>query len=53
MKPVVYNGPRDVSADDVEDAKIETATDVLVRLTTDPTRWRNRAKPLSRSVCFS
>jgi threonine dehydrogenase-like Zn-dependent dehydrogenase len=33
MKAVVYNGPRDVSVDDVEDAKIETATDVLVKVT--------------------
>ena len=33
MKAVVYNGPRDVSVVDVPDAKIEKATDALVRIT--------------------
>ncbi|GAA4726818.1 glutathione-independent formaldehyde dehydrogenase [Promicromonospora umidemergens] len=33
MKAVVYNGPRDVSVNDVPDAKIERPTDVLVRIT--------------------
>lgn len=33
MKAVVYNGPRDIQVRDVEDAKIERATDVLVRVT--------------------
>src|ERR1700761_3701083 len=34
MKALVYNGPRDVSVIDVEDPRIETPTDVLVRITT-------------------
>ena len=33
MKALVYNGPRDVSVDEVPDAKIERATDVLVKIT--------------------
>ena len=33
MKAVVYNGPRDVSVEDVPDAKIERPTDVLVKIT--------------------
>ena len=33
MKAVVYHGPRQVSVDDVPDARIEKATDVLVRIT--------------------
>ena len=33
MKAVVYNGPRDVSVNEVPDAKIERATDVLVQIT--------------------
>lgn len=34
MKALVYNGPRDVSVDDVPDARIEKPTDVLVEITT-------------------
>jgi glutathione-independent formaldehyde dehydrogenase len=34
MKALVYNGPRDVSVDDVDDARIERPTDVVVTLTT-------------------
>ena len=34
MKALVYHGPRNVSVDNVEDAKIEKPTDVLVRVTT-------------------
>ena len=34
MKAVVYKGPRDVVVKNVPDAKIEKATDVLVRITT-------------------
>jgi glutathione-independent formaldehyde dehydrogenase len=34
MQAVVYNGPRDVSVSDVEDARIEQPTDALVRITT-------------------
>ena len=34
MKAVVYNGPRDVSVENVPDAKIEQANDVIVKLTT-------------------
>ena len=34
MKALVYNGPRDVKVKDVPDAKIEKATDVLVKITT-------------------
>jgi glutathione-independent formaldehyde dehydrogenase len=33
MKALVYNGPRDVSVNEVPDAKIERGTDVLVRIT--------------------
>ncbi len=33
MKALVYNGSRDVSINDVPDAKIERPTDVLVRIT--------------------
>jgi len=33
MKALVYNGPRDVSVNEVPDAKIERATDVLVKIT--------------------
>jgi glutathione-independent formaldehyde dehydrogenase len=32
MKALVYNGPRDVSVSEVADARIELATDVLVRI---------------------
>src|ERR1700761_5304604 len=34
MKAVIYNGPRDVKVTQVDDAKIERPTDVVVRLTT-------------------
>ena len=34
MKAIVYNGPRDVSVQNVADAKVEKPTDVLVRITT-------------------
>jgi glutathione-independent formaldehyde dehydrogenase len=34
MKALVYNGPCDVQVKDMPDAKIEKATDVLVRITT-------------------
>ena len=33
MRAVVYDGPRQVSVADVPDARIERATDVLVRVT--------------------
>ncbi len=33
MKALVYNGPRDVSVEEVPDAKIEQPTDVLIRIT--------------------
>jgi glutathione-independent formaldehyde dehydrogenase len=33
MKAVVYHGPRNVSVDDVPDARIEKPTDALVRIT--------------------
>jgi glutathione-independent formaldehyde dehydrogenase len=33
MKAVVYHGPKKISVDDVPDAKIESPTDVLVRIT--------------------
>jgi threonine dehydrogenase-like Zn-dependent dehydrogenase len=33
MKALVYHGPRDVRVDDVPDATIERATDVLVKIT--------------------
>ena len=34
MRALVYNGPRDVQIKNVPDAKIEKATDVLVKITT-------------------
>lgn len=34
MKALIYNGARDVSIDEVPDAKIELATDVVIKLTT-------------------
>ncbi len=34
MKAIVYNGPYDVSVKEMPDAKIEEATDVLVKITT-------------------
>ena len=34
MKALVYNGPRDVQVKDMPDAKIEKATDVLIKVTT-------------------
>ncbi len=34
MKALVYNGPHDVSVEEVPDAKIEQPTDVLVKITT-------------------
>ena len=34
MKAVVYNGPRDFGVQDVADARIEQATDAVVRITT-------------------
>jgi threonine dehydrogenase-like Zn-dependent dehydrogenase len=34
MKALVYNGARDVSVSDVEDSKIESPTDVVIKLTT-------------------
>ena len=34
MKAVIYNGPYDVSVNEVPDAKIEHPTDVLVKMTT-------------------
>jgi threonine dehydrogenase-like Zn-dependent dehydrogenase len=33
MKAVVYEGPRDVKVKDVSDAKIEQATNVVVKIT--------------------
>ncbi len=33
MKALVYNGPRDVQVMDMPDARIERATDALVRIT--------------------
>ncbi|RYF27696.1 MAG: aldehyde dehydrogenase [Chloroflexi bacterium] len=33
MKALIYNGPNDVSVQDVPDAKIEKSTDVLVKVT--------------------
>ena len=33
MKAVVYHGPRNVSVDEVPDAKVEKPTDALVRIT--------------------
>ena len=34
MKAVIYNGPRDVSVGNVDDARIEKPTDVVIRITT-------------------
>lgn len=34
MKAVVYNGPRDITTETVDDPRIEAPTDVLVRITT-------------------
>ena len=34
MRALVYHGPKDVSVDEVPDARVERATDVLVRITT-------------------
>ena len=34
MRALAYNGPRDVRVKEVPDAKIQEATDVLVRITT-------------------
>jgi glutathione-independent formaldehyde dehydrogenase len=34
MRALVYHGPKNVSVDEVPDAKVERATDVLVRITT-------------------
>ena len=34
MKALVYNGPHDVSVEEVPDAKIERPTDVVIKLTT-------------------
>ena len=34
MKAVVYNGPRDVSIDNIDDARIEKPTDAIIRVTT-------------------
>ena len=34
MKALIYNGPRDVSVQEVPDAKIEQPTDVVIKLTT-------------------
>ena len=34
MKAVVFNGPRDVSVDEVEDARVEQPLDAIVRITT-------------------
>jgi glutathione-independent formaldehyde dehydrogenase len=33
MRAVVYNGPKDVSVNEVPDAAIEAPTDVIVRIT--------------------
>jgi glutathione-independent formaldehyde dehydrogenase len=33
MKAVVYHGPRQVSVDEVPDARVEKPTDVLVQIT--------------------
>jgi threonine dehydrogenase-like Zn-dependent dehydrogenase len=33
MKALVYNGPRDVTVADVDDARIEAPNDVLVKIT--------------------
>jgi glutathione-independent formaldehyde dehydrogenase len=33
MRAVVYNGPHDVSVDDVPDAEVEQPTDILVKIT--------------------
>ena len=34
MKAVVYNGPKNVSVETVDDPKIEKPTDVIIRVTT-------------------
>ena len=34
MKAVVYNGPKDVSVNTIDDPKIEKPTDVIIRVTT-------------------
>jgi threonine dehydrogenase-like Zn-dependent dehydrogenase len=34
VKAVVYNGPKDVSVNTIDDPKIEKPTDVIIRLTT-------------------
>lgn len=34
MKAVVYNGPKNVSVNTIDDPKIEKQTDVIIRLTT-------------------
>ena len=34
MRAVVYNGPRDVSIDNIDDARIEKPTDAIIRVTT-------------------
>ena len=34
MKALVYNGPKNVSIEEVPDAKLEKSTDVLVEITT-------------------
>lgn len=34
MKAVVYNGPRDVSVDNVPDPEIKRPTDLIVKMTT-------------------
>lgn len=38
MKAVVYNGPKDVSVNTIDDPRIEKQTDVIIRLTTTNTR---------------
>ena len=34
MKALVYNGPKDVSVNEVPDAKVERPNDVVIKLTT-------------------
>jgi glutathione-independent formaldehyde dehydrogenase len=34
MRALVYHGPRNVSVDEVADAKIERPTDALIKITT-------------------
>jgi glutathione-independent formaldehyde dehydrogenase len=36
MKALVYNGPYDVSVENVPDARIEQPNDALIRITTTP-----------------